>query len=241
MKKIVTRYQIAIIVGLIFFIPVNGQILNRTGSPEWEISFFAGMAKVDDADSNTPIEGSDALLPSSVDSGNGVLLGARVTQNLGRYFAAEMDYTFADHSGTFRYPTPSTAELDLDQTTHSFYYSLLLYLRDSGSNLRPYITGGGGATLFALDGSIKSTSEELGFTMKNCWEIGFKVGGGVKYRFSERIGFRADFVDLISDAPSYGLPATVPVNDSVVGAGYAPSGLLHNLQTSFGIIYYPGE
>ena len=220
---------------------VSAQPRKGNSSSEWELSFFAGMSSLGESSSTTPIEGSTETLSSSVDPGDGVLLGTRITQNLGRHFAAEMDYAFSGHGGTLKNPTPSTPPLDMDQTTHSFFYSLLFYLRDSSSSLRPYVSGGGGATYFALDGSIKSTSEQLGFSMKNCWELGLRVGGGVKYRLNERIGVRADFTDQISDAPSYGLPAVVPVVDGVPGAGYAPSGTLHNMQVSFGLIYYPGQ
>lgn len=225
---------------LVMCAPASAQILTKTSPSEWEVSFFAGMANLGDTSSSTPIEDSTDILSSSVETDNGLLLGTRVTQNLGRHFAAELDYAFADHSGSFRNPTPSTAALEMDQTTHSFYYSILFYLSDASSRLRPYVTGGGGATYFALDGSIKSTSEQLGFNMKNCWELGLKVGAGVKYRLNERIGVRADFTDQISDAPSYGLPSVVPVVNSVPGAGYAPSGNLHNMHMSFGLIYYPG-
>ena len=218
---------------------VSAQTLRGAGSPEWELSFFAGMADLGETSSSTPIENSTAILSSSMEPDSGLLLGARVTQNLGRHFAAEMDYTFADHSGTFLNPTPSTSSLEMDQTTHSFFYNILFYLRDSSSRLRPYVSGGGGATYFALDGSIKSTSEQLGFNMKNSWELGLKVGAGVKYRLNEKIGVRADFTDQISDSPSYGLPSVVPVVNSVPGAGYAPSGTLHNMHVSFGLIYYP--
>ena len=208
-------------------------------NPEWELSFFAGVSMLGEAEANTPIEGTADFLSSSIEPDDGLLLGARITQNLGDYFAAEADYTFSDHGGEFKYPTPSTPALDLDQTTHSFFYSLLFYTRDPYKNLRPFITGGIGATLYALDGSIDSTSEQLGFSMNDNWKFGFRVGGGVKYRLNDKIGVRFDLADQISDTPAYGMPSVVPVEDSIPGAGYAPSGNLHNLQMSVGLIYYP--
>ena len=222
--------------GLILCTTVSAQQQRVNSNPEWELSFFAGMAMLGEAEANTPIEDSSDFLKSSIDPDNGILLGARITQNLGNYFAAEFDYTFSDHSGTFNNPTPSTPALDLDQTTHSFFYNLLFYARDPYKSLRPYVSGGVGATLYALDGSIKSTSKQLGFSMNNNWKAGLRVGGGVKYKLSDKIGVRVDLSDQLSDVPSYGMPSVVPVP----GAGYSPSGTLHNIQMSFGLIYYPG-
>lgn len=227
--------------GFLFCATASAQSTGRDRNPEWELSFFAGMSSLGETSSTAPVEDSTATHSSSIKPDDGVLLGARITQNLGRYFAAEMDYTFADHGGSFANPTPAVPALNMDQTTHSIYYNLLFYLRDSNSRLRPYATGGVGAALFALDGSIKSTSRELGFPMKNSWELGFRVGGGAKYRLSDKIGVRVDFADQISDAPGYGLPSRVTVTDAIPGAGYVPSGTLHNMQISAGLIYYPGR
>jgi len=232
---------VLITTGILLCASLCAQTRGGSRNPEWELSFYAGMASLGETTSDTPIEDSSDFLSSSIKPDNGLLLGARITQNLGRHFAAEMDYTFADHKGKFNNPTPLSATLNLDQTTHSFFYDILLYVTDSSSRLRPYVSGGGGATYFALDGSIKDLSQQMGFSMKNCWELGLRVGGGIKYRLSEKIGVRADFKDQISDSPSYGLPPYIPVVDSIPGGGFAPSGTLHNMQMSVGVIYYPGQ
>ncbi len=238
MKK---YFFVLLTAGLILCAPLSAQSGRIKKNPEWELSFFAGMAMLGEAEANTPIEGSSDFLSSSIEPDDGILLGARITQNIGNYFGAEFDYIFSDHDGKFVNPTPDTAKLDFDQTTHSFFYNLLFYARDPYKALRPYVTGGIGATLYALDGSIKSTSKQLGFSMNNNWKAGFRVGGGVKYRLNNKIGLRVDLADQISDTPSFGLPSVVPVENSVAGAGYSPSGTLHNLQMSFGLIYYPGN
>ena len=236
MKK---RFLILITAATLLYSNVEAQNQKDKTTPEWELSFFAGMSSLGETSSTAPVEGSTGTHSSSIKPDSGILLGARLTQNLGRYFAAEMDYTFADHSGTFSNPTPVIPSLNMDQTSHSLYYDLLFYIRDSNSKFRPYATGGVGVTYFALDDAIKSASEQMGFPMNNSWEVGIRVGGGAKYRLSDKIGIRADFTDQISDTPGYGLPSTVTVVDLVPGAGYSPSGTLHNMQMSFGLIYYP--
>ncbi len=234
-------FLILITAGFLLCPTVSAQNQRKNSPSEWESSFFVGMSSLGETSSNTAVEGSSETHSSSIEPDAGVLFGARITQNIGRYFAAEMDYTFAEHSGTFSSPTPTTPSLNMDQTTHSFFYNLLFYLRDASNNLRPYATGGVGATYFALDDSIKSTSEQMGFPMKNVWKLGFRIGGGAKYKLNDKIGVRVDFTDQLSDAPSYGLPSVAPVADSVQGAGYSPSGTLHNMQMSFGLIYYLGK
>ncbi len=234
-------FLILITAGFLLCQAVSAQDQRKNNSSEWELSFFAGMSSLGETSSNAPIEGTSETHASSFEPDSGILLGARITQNFDRYFSAEMDYTFSDHGGTFSNPTPTIPSLNMDQTSHSLFYNLLFHLRDSSNNLRPYAAAGVGVTYFALDDAITSATEQLGFPMKNDWELGFRVGGGAKYRLNDKIGIRIDFTDQMSDTPNFELPSVAPVNDSVIGAGYAPSGTLHNMQMSIGLIYYPGK
>ncbi|MGH9715821.1 MAG: outer membrane beta-barrel protein [Candidatus Acidiferrales bacterium] len=66
----------------------------------------------------------------------------------------------------------------------NYQWSLVYQLRDSSARLRPYIAGGIGFTHWGT-----SVPQTLPFTNN----VGFNVGGGVKYYFVKHVGVRVDF------------------------------------------------
>ncbi len=209
---------------------------------EWEASIFGGFASASDQSSLTPTEGVTSAREVGLDYKDGYLLGARITQNLGQKFGAELEYSFADQPLDFINLRPSLPTLGVRHNIHSIIYSVLVYPFERSKRLRPYGTVGGGTSLYYVGKDSKNKAAANGIVLKDCWKFAFSFGGGVKYLITNKIGVRVDVRDQITGVPNYGLPDTSPVlPGGEIGAAFRADGRVHNWLVNVGLNYYWGN
>ncbi len=213
-------------------VPVMGQgpLYGRTD--KWEFAVFAGASYRGENVYPTPFEGGTTR-DVTLRFAPGYLVGARITQNLGQYFGAELDYSLANQPVEFRNLTPTLQQVNLDDRVHSVTYTVLFYGLKRDSRLRPYGVVGPGISLFETFGESEKNAVSLGLNLTNRWKVAGIVGGGVKYRVTEQTGFRFDVRDHITGVPDFGLPHT----GTIQTPGFRPDGELHNWQFSAGFFY----
>jgi opacity protein-like surface antigen len=162
-----------------------------------------------------------------------------VTQNLGEYFGAELEYSFADQPLDFKNLRPSLPTLGVKHNIHSIIYSVLIYPFDRLGRLRPYGTIGGGTSFFYIGKDSKNKAAAQGIVLKDRWKLAFSFGGGVKYLLTHNLGVRVDVRDQITGVPNYGLPDTSPaLPGGEIGAAFRADGRVHNWILNVGLNYY---
>jgi len=205
--------------------------LNRQ-KDKWEVSIFAGVARGGEDVHVTPFEGVGSR-DVTLRFAPGYLVGGRITQNLGDHFGAELDYSLANQPAEFRNLTPTLQLVHLDNRVHNITYTVLFYGMKRKSRIRPYAILGPGLSLYEPFGPSENVAEALGLNLVNRWKVAGIVGGGVKYRVFEQLGFRFDVRDHITEVPDFGLPDV----GTLQTPGFRPDGQLHNWQFSTGFFY----
>src|SRR5262245_62134278 len=110
----------------------------------WEGTGFAGAALGDKLHFPTPVSGGVEPTSRTVDMqiDSGYLFGARVTENLGDYWNAALEYSFANQWLRFTNLSPSIQSLSLEQFVHNLTYNVSVLPFPLTKRFRPY--GGAG-------------------------------------------------------------------------------------------------
>ena len=138
---------------------------------------------------------------------NGVRIGVKLSINRS-YFSHEFSYAW-QRSG-----------LNLDTRAvaiHNIYYNAVLHATPADAPLRPFVTVGGGFSVFFDPGG--SSLQGLGAGEK---KAGYNYGGGMKFRLTDRFGMRLDVRDHVTGKPFGGHLENV-------------QGILHNVEYSVGL------
>jgi hypothetical protein len=206
---------------------------------EWEVTPFAGGSFGKTFDFPTFTDGIPTPTHTvGVRYGSGYQVGVNCRQNLGDYWAADLQYTFANAPMEFTNLTPSVPNLRLGQSIHTFTYNGTYQALSYRHRFHPYARAGAGATLFFLNGSSKSGAEALlGVPLRDSWKFAVSYGGGFKFLFDEEVGMTFDVRDTVSGVPSYGLPRTAQVVNGVFIPGLDRDGFLHNFQVNLGLTF----
>jgi opacity protein-like surface antigen len=220
----------------IFYL-VSSLALGQVGQPsreKWEFSVFFGSSHRGDNTYVTPVD--SAVRNVVLGFAPGYQVGARLTENLKQHFGAELEYSLANQPMVFKDLRPNLSELNLSLRVHSVVYDVLFYGVGRKARLRPYGVFGGGVSLFEPFGRAKDDAVAKGVPLKNRWKAGVTVGGGVKYKVKENLGFRVDVRSYTTPVPDFG------ISDKVVGAPaqavvFRPDGALHNMQFNVGFFY----
>ncbi len=205
---------------------------------KWEVSLFAGVASAKDKSAATATAGLDTLRLVRLDYASGYLVGLRVTENLGRHFGAELDYSLANQPMAFTDLRPGLSRIELGHRIHSLHYSVLYYPLPREARLRPYAAFGLGVAFFQLDGDSREEARVAGLELRDRWKLAGSFGGGLKYRVTRNFGVRFDVRDQLTGVPDYGLPKQSPSFQGNIGAGFNSEGTLTNLQVSAGVVFY---
>jgi hypothetical protein len=107
----------------------------------------------------------------------GFRVGARVTFNSWKYFGHEANYAYQ----RARLDLGGLAKLGDAFSVHNYYYNFLAYGTPRDTVVRPFVTGGAGAS------SIRGDTKP-----------GFNFGAGLKFKLSERYGLRVDIRDHVT-------------------------------------------
>lgn len=187
---------IAIVTLMLAALPAFGQGAEIGFSAGWG-HFTSGTVGLEEAFGEEPAE-------YTVD--DGIRIGGRLGLNTGDFIGHEFSYAF------------QRSKLDiLDQSfgsmsIHHIYYNFLLHAFPEGSVVRPFVTGGGGVSVFNPPG-VSS------FSGAGDNKFGYNYGAGIKFKMTESYGIRLDVRDHVT-----GKPFDLPGGD----------GQLHNLEISAG-------
>jgi opacity protein-like surface antigen len=208
-------------------------------SEKWEFSVFYGVSSRGEHLFATPFATTVDNKPTTelrnvgLNFASGYIVGARITENLGDRFGAELEYNLANQQLRFTHLTPALAQLDVQHRVHGISYTVLVYGTDRKHKLRPYGAVGPGIAFYDAYGSSVAKAVAAGVPIKDRWQMGAVVGGGVKYRATKNTGFRFDVRDHFTGVPSYGLPE----KGADQKAALLPEGKLHNWQFNVGFFY----
>ncbi len=158
--------------------------------------------------------------------------------DLTRHWTLEADYGFGRNNQRI-------IEEDLDQRNFGVrvsqvHFNFVRFLTDSESRIRPFVTGGLGIVRFnptdeakvaALTGDFIDDPTQLDSSTK----LSLAVGGGIEARLSRWLGIRFDLKDYISPIPRFGLSET---SSGPGGIFFPVSGVVHNVETAAGIVFY---
>jgi opacity protein-like surface antigen len=144
--------------------------------------------------------------PAEYTLDDGVRIGTRMALNSG---------TFIGHEFSYAWQKSSLKILGDDfggMSIHNIYYNFVLHATPEGSAVRPFVTGGGGVSVFNPPG-VSS------FSGAGDNKFGYNYGAGVKIKVTDTYGIRLDVRDHVT-----GKPFDLPDN----------GGRLHNLEISAG-------
>ena len=189
---------VAIVIGLLMLgaLPVFGQGAEIGVTVGWG-KFTTNAIGLEEAFGEEPAE-------YTID--DGLRIGTRMGLNTGNFIGHEFSYAW------------QKSKLDiLDQSfgsmsIHNIYYNFMLHATPEGSVIRPFVTGGGGVSVFNPPG-VSS------FSGAGDNKFGYNYGAGIKIKMTESYGIRLDVRDHVT-----GKPFDLPNND----------GRLHNLEISAG-------
>jgi opacity protein-like surface antigen len=226
-----------VLIFALFLILAAGQAAAQAWQPQpenkWEFSLFGGSSFRGSESYLTPVQGVPAR-EVGLRFADGYVVGARITENLGDWFGAELDYNLTNHPLQFTDLLPGIPPVHVDNRVHNLTYSVVVYGRDRASRIRPYGAFGPGVSLFQTFGDGERDAVGLGINLQDAWKFSFSFGGGAKVQMGRNWGLRADIRDQITGVPGYGLPRTAP---AFAEAGFRPDGVLHNWQVSIGFMY----
>lgn len=156
------------VIGLVFCLPASAQ--------QWEIGVTGGYGSLRDRELAF-LEDGRGLVVREIS--NGVRIGGRVSFNFHDYFAHEMSYVWQRAKAL----TVGKAAFSI----HNLSYNFTAHATRRDTRVRPFVTGGVGASAF-----IRGLGET---------EFGYNYGGGIKFLVSEEFGIRFDVRDHVTTKP----------------------------------------
>jgi len=209
---------------------------------DWETSGFGGgsfMAGPSRFVTQVLSDGSaKGVRTVGLDYGSGYQFGYRVGENLGQYWAADLEYSFANQPFRMTNVSPTVQEISLGQSVNHFAYSISYIPFPRTSRFRAYGKLGTGTTLFFIHGDSKAEALEQGLRLEDTWKFQVNWGGGMKYLAGDQVSLVFDVKDNLTGVPSYGLPRTARIAaNGQYFPGMATRGLLNNWQLNFGVAF----
>jgi opacity protein-like surface antigen len=144
--------------------------------------------------------------PAEFTVDDGIRIGSRMALNSGTFIGHEFSYAW--QRSNLKIAGDSFGNMSI----HNIYYNFVLHATPEGTPVRPFVTGGGGVSVFNPPG-VSSLS---GYGDN---KFGYNYGAGVKVKVTDSYGIRFDVRDYVT-----GKPFDLPDN----------SGRLHNLEVSAG-------
>lgn len=154
----------------------------------------------------------------------GLILG----DDFSRYVSVEFNYLY--HDG---HPFLQGAGIkqDIQGQSQTLTPDLLFHFRDRTSRWRPFLLGGAGAKDYVIAGPApfpQPIPQIASLTTNDVWKIVFSVGGGIKYRLTNHILLRGEFVDYLT---------TFPRQQIVPAPNNTARGVFEQFTPLFGISY----
>lgn len=239
-----TRSILVLVLALACSAPAFAQITASpsSGPPqhrEWEGAGFAGYAFPQAYKFQTRVAGraSESVGTVGMEFESGYRIGARVSQNLGSFLTADMEYNFSDQPLRLTNLTPNAPNLYLSHFLHSLTYSVSYSPRPPEKRFRPYVGAGGGVQLFYLSEESKLETAKLGVGLRDSWEALFNWGGGVRHLVADRFAVIVDVKGRLTRIPTYGLPRSAQLVDGQYQPAISTRGLMHSWQINLGLAH----
>lgn len=162
--------------------------------------------------------------------------GARGGVRLGfdghRYWGMDYDYSYGQDASRI---ITTMGRFTFTNHTHQASANILLYpFNLDRKYVFPYVTAGLGATFVTLSQRSLGQAVQGGIgPLKNETVLAFNAGGGLRFRLTNRFGFRLDARDYMSRALRYGLPkSSTDPNAKVFPVG----GAFHQITGSVALV-----
>lgn len=158
----------------------------------------------------------------------GIAVSGHLGHNMYRLVSGEIRYTFQKHDLDL---AAGGTKVGFAAQSHALHYDLLIHGAPASAKVRPFVAVGGGIRYFRGTGTeapFQPLSQYAILTKTNEWLGMGAVGGGAKWRISDRVIFRAEVRYYITQFP-----------DQVIApsSGAGLKGWLHNLVPMAGISY----
>jgi Outer membrane protein beta-barrel domain len=167
--------------------------------------------------------------PASAGFKSGPAFGGVLGYNApNRWIGGEFRYTYQDSPLKV---SAAGSEATFGGRSHLVHYDVLIHPPQHRSRLQPFAAVGGGLAVFRGTGdeqAYQPLSNYAILTHTQDLKPLISVGGGIKYQFTPRLFFRAEFRDYITRFPT---KVITPIPGNTVG------GWLNNFVPMFGLSY----
>lgn len=166
---------------------------------------------------------------NSADAGfaNGWAASVNIGNNMYSHVGGEIRYTYLNNDAQL---SGNGGKATFGAVAHAIHYDLLFHATDVNSNVRPYVAVGGGVKWFSGTGNEVAVQplSNIALLTKTTEVKGLlSVGGGIKFRLTNRVLLRLDVHDYITPFPK---KVITPAPGSS-----SPSGLFNNIVATAGI------
>jgi Outer membrane protein beta-barrel domain len=163
---------------------------------EWEIGGIGGAGFMNGMDIARP--GSSA----STGFKTGVAFGAFAGSNLYAHLSGEIRYTYQMSDLKL---SGNGSEVTFTGVAHVIHYDLLYHPANKRSKVQPFVAAGAGIKLYRGTGkeqAYQPLSNYAFLTRTSDLRPLISAGGGIKYRISEHMIFRAEIRDYVTPFPN---------------------------------------
>jgi hypothetical protein len=206
-----------------------------------EVNLFSGGSWYTAKDFTTGFPQSLVQVPGEFHLNHAVRYGVRLGVYTHGHWSQEFFYSYEPNSMHLTGVLPASPPLDLSIGVHNYGISALYYFADNENHsFRPFLSIGGGGTLYFVPNSESlqiAHNPLLGDigSLKSSNMLTLNYGVGLKTRFNDWLGFRADVKGYLSATPAFGLPHRS--NDPTVQV-LPLGGAFSNGEASAGVILY---
>ena len=206
---------------------------------EWEAVVLAGSSVPHKFTFPTSVAGSnqEASRIVGMEYDSGYLFSVRGTQNLGDFWSADLEYSFANSPLRFTNLAPGIPTLSMSHHIHHIIYNVSYLPLSRTHRFRPYVDTGAGAALFYIASHAKKDAVRMGLNLRDSWELEFNLGGGFKYLLKDQLALTFDVRDRLSSVPSYGIPSSTEVVDGKYRPGISVRGVMNTWQLGMGFSF----
>jgi hypothetical protein len=207
-----------------------------------EFSLSVGHASFSDKSFTIGAPQSSTPIPGEMKLSSGTMYEARINFYTRNRIGAEALYGYQYGGVTFSTTNPARS-FGIPLQVHTIGLNLLYYpFGDSNSTWRPFVTVGGGATIYRPStGGQAAAKDPLQGNFDTFFETSRAygmAGGGLKRPITNTIGFRADASFNLTRVPTFGLPESSATPSATV---LPVGGLVHSVRASAGVIFYLGK
>ncbi len=216
-----------------FFLPANAQqkMVDTGEVGKYEFNIFGGgtFFRKQTQSPNLKLE-------------DGGTMGIRFTQNYWRYVGIEEAFRLHGTNNPI-YTNPATGGTSsFGARNRGFTIAPIFHFTPREERFRPFLKAGLGMNWLGPTDEARRQLSAAGnafgqpINLESHKSPQFMYGAGIKYKFSERVGFRVDAEGTVANAPSFGIPATGPAGSILVGN----LGKLNGSSITGGVTVYMG-